>query len=159
MAFFHIIANFPSNRDYKGSLKMYNSSGKLVFGPVDALGRGTSSKENNNNHANWWLTYADTPTGTYSAKVTNPGSPESSFGPHKRVSMDPTSGNALIAKQNGRYGFMIHGGDAETNSNLPWYPLEPTLGCIRLSNSDQKKLIDTIETNDGTTGQVTVNNI
>ncbi|SFR17849.1 hypothetical protein [Desulfoscipio geothermicus] len=57
---FHIIANFPSDRDYKGSLKMYNSAGELVFGPVDALGRGTSCEENDWDHTKWWLTNADT---------------------------------------------------------------------------------------------------
>lgn len=158
---FHIIANFTSNRDYKGSLKMYDSNGNLVFGPVEALGRGTSCEENDWDHTKWWLTNADTPTGSYTAWIVGPGSPVSSYGPYERVSMDPISGNALIAEENGRYGFMIHGGDPETNTSATWYPLRPTYGCIRISNSNQAALIKKIKeiAGDNAVGKVTVNNI
>lgn len=154
---FHIIVNLPSNRDYKGSLKMYNSAGVLVFGPVDALGRGTSDANNDNDHTKWWMIDADTPTGDYSATKVGPGSPTSSYGPCDRISMDPISGNALTAKNDGRSGFMIHGGDPDTNSNDSWYPLRPTYGCIRISNTDQCNLMSHIAS--GAVGKVTVNNI
>lgn len=154
---YHIIVNLPSNRDYKGSLKMYDGTGSLVFGPVDALGRGTNKKTNGNDHTDWIKEDADTPTGVYAATVVGAGTPTSTYGSYKRVSMDPTSGNALKAKQNGRSGIMIHGGNLTTNRNATWYPLNPTYGCIRISNSDQKKLIDTIASAGGS-GKVTVNN-
>lgn len=51
------------------------------------------------------------PTGQYTAWIVGPGTPESSYGPYERVSMDPVSGNALTAEENGCSGFMIHGGD------------------------------------------------
>lgn len=156
---YHIIANFSSNRDHKGTLKMYDGNGNLVFGPVEALGRGTSYDDyNDGDHSKWWMQRADTPTGVYNASVTGPGSPESSYGPHKRINMDPVSGNALIAEQNGRSEFQIHGGDPETNSGATWYPLRPTYGCIRISNSNQNALINKIEEVGGA-GKVTVNNI
>lgn len=52
------------------------------------------------------------------------------------------SGNFLIAEKNGRSEIMIHGGSPATHLSLSWYPLRPTYGCIRLSNADQKALID-----------------
>jgi len=155
---YHIIANFSSNRNYKGTLKMYDGNGNLVFGPVEALGRGTSCEENDWDHTNWEMINADTPTGVYNAWVIGPGSPESSYGPYSRVAMDPVSGNALVAEQNGRSGFQIHGGTPETNSEATWYPLRPTYGCIRLSNSNQDALIKKIDEVGGS-GKVTVNNI
>ncbi len=60
---YHIIVNLPSNRDYKGTLKMYNGSGALVFGPVEALGRGSECPD----HTNWMETNGDTPIGEYNA--------------------------------------------------------------------------------------------
>ncbi|WP_372011522.1 L,D-transpeptidase family protein [Paenibacillus chitinolyticus] len=155
---YHIIANFSANRDNKGTLKMYDGSGALVFGPVEALGRGSNDPANNNNHANWKMTNADTPTGEYAASVIGAGTPTSSYSPYSRVNLDPTSGNALIAENNGRSGFMIHGGDASTDSSASWYPLRPTYGCIRLSNSNQNALINKIKSVGGS-GKLTVNNI
>jgi hypothetical protein len=155
---YHIIANFSADRDYKGVLKMYNGSGTLVFGPVEALGRGSNHADNDFDHSNWDMTNGDTPTGGYNASVVDAGTPSSSYGTNKRVLMDPTSGNALIAEDNGRTGIMIHGGDAATDSSATWYPLRPTYGCIRLSNANQATLISKIATAGGT-GIVTVNNI
>lgn len=155
---YHIIANFPSNRDYKGTLKMYNGAGSLVFGPVDALGRGSNDTNNNWDHTQWMLENSDTPTGEYSATVIAAGTPLSSYGPHKRVNMYATSGNALLAQNNGRSGIMVHGGDLTTATTATWYPLKPTHGCIRISNTNQEKLINQIAIAGGS-GKVTVNNV
>lgn len=35
--------------------------------------------------------------------------------------MDPVSGNALTAEENGCSGFTIHGGDPEANTDATWY--------------------------------------
>ncbi len=157
---YHIIANFTSNRDYKGTLKMYNSSGTLVFGPVDALGRGSNKPENGNDHTQWKKKYADVPTGEYETTVIDAGSPSSSYGPNKRVWLNPAlNGNAKIAEDAGRDELLIHGGDLTTDQSLTWYPLRPTLGCIRLSNPNQKDLIDAIVAAGGGTGIITINNL
>jgi hypothetical protein len=153
---YHIIANFPSNRDYKGTLKVYNDNGKLVFGPVEALGRGTNDPSNGNDHTNWRLKNSDIPTGVAKTVVYAKGSSDHSYGPYKRVWLNQAvSGNFLIAENNGRDEIMIHGGDPATSSSLTWYPLRPTYGCIRLSNSDQRELIQVLEQN-GSSGKVTI---
>ncbi len=139
---------------------MYNSSGVLVFGPVDALGRGSNATENGNDHTQWKKKYADIPTGEYETTVIAANTPESSYGPHKRVWLNPAiSGNAKIAETAGRDEILIHGGNLTTDTSLPWYPLRPTLGCIRLENSNQKKLIDAISALGGGTGYITINNV
>ncbi|MCL9662177.1 L,D-transpeptidase [Paenibacillus hunanensis] len=156
---YHIMASFPTNRDKKGTLKMYNNTGALVFGPVEALGRGSNDPANNNDHTNWRLKNADVPTGQYQTVVVDPGSSSYSFGPNKRVWFNKAlSGNAVTAESNGRSEIMIHGGDPATDSSLSWYPLRPTYGCIRLSNANQSALIAAIAKAGGGTGQVTISN-
>lgn len=156
---YHIIANFPSNRDYKGTLKVYDDSGKLVYGPKDALGRGSNDAANGKDHTNWKLKNADIPTGVANTIIHTVGGSVSSYGPHKRVWLNKAvSGNFLIAEKNGRSEIMIHGGDPATDTALTWYPLRPTMGCIRLSNDDQKGLIDVLVKN-GSSGKITINEV
>ncbi|TKH43879.1 L,D-transpeptidase [Paenibacillus sp. FSL R10-2782] len=156
---FHILANFPANRDYKGILKVYNDSGTLVFGPVEALGRGSNDEANGGDHTNWKRKNADIPTGVAKCKVYAKGSSEYSYGPYKRVWLnEAVSGNFLIAAQNGRDEIMIHGGDPAPSSSATWYPLRPTYGCIRLSNSNQKALIQILEAN-GSSGKITISEV
>lgn len=149
---YHIIVNLPAygNRDNKGTLKMYNGSGALVFGPVEALGRGDRTEQGDKNNANWRLTDADTPTGVYSASIAAKELPESSYGPHQRVRMTPVSGDIVTTT---RSGFLIHGGDAATSGT--WAPLRPTHGCIRISNNNVASLLAVIASTGGT-GKVTV---
>ncbi|ULO04785.1 L,D-transpeptidase [Paenibacillus sp. 19GGS1-52] len=154
---YHIMASFPTNRDNKGTLKMYNNGGVLVFGPVEALGRGSNDAANNYDHSNWNLKNSDVPTGVYETTELAAGTPNSSFGPHKRVWFNKAlSGNALIAQNNGRDEIMIHGGDAATESLRSWYPLRPTYGCIRLSNLNQATLMSAIAAAGGGVGKITI---
>ncbi|MFF2912412.1 L,D-transpeptidase [Paenibacillus sp. NPDC057934] len=157
---YHIMANFSSNRDNKGTLKMYNSAGTLVFGPVPALGRGSNDPANGNDHTQWKKKNSDVPTGEYETSVIAANTPASSYGPYKRVWLNPAlSGNAKIAEDAGRDEILIHGGDLTTDSSLTWYPLRPTYGCIRLENSNQKALIDAITNAGGGKGKITIANI
>ena len=55
------------------------------------------------------------------------------------IQIDPTSGEALLAKQNGRTGFLVHGGDPG-GSQL----LRRTNGCIRMMNTELADLINEI---------------
>jgi lipoprotein-anchoring transpeptidase ErfK/SrfK len=58
------------------------------------------------------------------------------FGPNPFIVLDPTSGPALRAKQNGRHGLLIHGGDLNAQGKL-----RPTFGCVRVFNKDMKDLL------------------
>ncbi|AIQ15515.1 hypothetical protein H70357_01480 [Paenibacillus sp. FSL H7-0357] len=150
---YHIRVNLNANRTKLGSLKMYNDSGALVFGPVQALGRSEYGYS-------WSQTDGHTPTGVYSAAISKEPMPQTvknkrSYGPSKYIIMDPVSGNALIAEQNGRSGLWIHGGDP-ADTGAPSYPLRPTHGCVRLSNEDQHSLIYVLSTLGGGTGKVTI---
>lgn len=152
---FHIIAHFPFNRDYKGTIKMYSHQGTLIYGPVVALGRGSNNPlTNDNNHSNWKMKNSDIPTGDYTASLIE-AKPGLIFGPEQRIYLEPIAGNALIAKLNGRTGFMIHGGEAERNTTYKWYPLKATNGCIRISDKDQKNLVKLVN-NLGSEGKLSV---
>jgi lipoprotein-anchoring transpeptidase ErfK/SrfK len=84
--------------------------------------------------------FGDIPTGEYTGYVTVPGKPERSYGPYRRIALDPITGDAFEAKRNGRYGLMIHGGDLSSKGAL-----RPTHGCLRLSNADMLELLRLID--------------
>lgn len=136
--------NLPENRDYKGTLKMY-ANGSLVR-TFDCLGRGSECPD----HTEWWNTNGDTPIGSYDGTLVGPSDEEDygSYGPYRRISLDPIGGHALEAEEAGRTGFMIHGGDPATSGT--WKPLRPTHGCIRVSNSDQQTIAELVSTYGGT---------
>lgn len=152
---YHIMVNLYADRKQLGTLKMYNDSGALVFGPKQALGRSEYD-------TNWSQINGNTPTGVYTATIAGPMSQTTAnirtYGPSKYIAMDPVSGNALIAKQNGRTGLWIHGG-AAADAGATSYPLRPTHGCVRLSNDDQASLIYVLSTLGGGTGKVTITEI
>ncbi|WP_234531909.1 L,D-transpeptidase family protein [Paenibacillus pseudetheri] len=127
---------------------MYNDSGALVFGPKQTLGRSEYGY-------NWSQINGHTPTGVYSATISGAPMDQTegnirSYGPSKYVIMDPISGNALTAEQNGRTGLWIHGG-AAADAGAISYPLRPTHGCVRLSDNDQASLIYVLSTLGGGT--------
>ena len=50
------------------------------------------------------------------------------------------TGVSGVIVESGRSGIWIHGGDPSTDPSATWYPLRPTYGCVRISNSDQNSL-------------------
>lgn len=131
-----IIVDLPQNRNYKGSLSLYHANGALqktceCLGLAESNGPMTQSEGN-------------TPTGTYRGEL-YPKHPtnEYSYGPYRRINMVGVSG---IAKTSGRTEIMIHGGAPATNTSLPGYPLRCTHGCIRVTNDNQKALVDLVDT-------------
>lgn len=145
MMTYRISALFPKDRNKQGTLELYDSTETLILGPIPALGRGSNLPENGGDHTQWKLQKADTPTGEYQTTIIDASSDVSTYGPYQRVMLFPAiMGNAKIAEDNGRKDIMIHGGDPETDSKKEWYPLKATYGCIRVSNEDQKKLIEAI---------------
>lgn len=125
--------SLPVNRNYKGTLTLYDASGNAVRS-FECLGRSASN-------ASMYTTNGNTPTGSYSGYLAGPSSNTYSYGPYKYINMTGTAG---VIIDSGRSGIWIHGGDPETNSSLSWYPLRPTNGCVRVSNANQKYLQDTI---------------
>ena len=121
----------PEDRDYKGTLVLYAADGSLLH-DCECLGRSVSGDS-------MYVYYGNTPTGTYTGFLDTDTywEPESSYGPGRVVQMTGVSG-AIIESE--RDGIWIHGGDPETNTSLPWYPLRPTYGCVRVSNDDQATL-------------------
>lgn len=127
---------------------MYNSGGSLVFGPVEALGRSEYDYSPTE-------IYGNTPTGEYTAKLAPPRTDTAAhrrtYGMHGIVEMDPISGQALVAKNNGRTGLWIHGGAPSSTGGL-----RPTHGCVRLSEDSQEGLVQAIKQAGGS-GKVTIN--
>ena len=141
-----IDVTFPDNRDFTGKLSLRDETGKVIAGPFFAYGRsdGATAAKHGNPSRNSLLKYGNTPTGDYRVPVivntgagTNYGS--RSYGPHEALVLEPTGGQALESKINGRTGLMIHGGDPGANGRL-----RATHGCVRLSNDDMRKLLDAI---------------
>ena len=130
-----IIVNLPINRNYKGTLALYHANGALQMS-CKCLGLAEYNKA-------MTLENGNTPTGTYSGEICGASSNTYSYGPYRRISMVGKSG---LAKTTGRTGIMIHGGDPAKDTSLPGYPLRCTHGCIRVTNSDQKSLIDLVDT-------------
>lgn len=153
---YHIIANLGENRDNPGTLKVYNREGRLVFGPVLALGRGSNLPTNNNDHTNQLMRNADTPSGTARCRVIRKGASADSFGPYQRVHLyKGLSGNFLEAEKRGRSEILIHGGKQRSTRKNSWYPLHPTHGCIRIEDVNQKILIEALK-ECGPEGKITI---
>jgi hypothetical protein len=154
-----ITVDLPSNRDYKGTLKVYSPSGSLVYS-CEALGRGMEGPANGYDHTAWWKPNADTPTGKWTGTLI-PASPAYlSYGLYERISLTSIPGQRghadIATNLFGRHDFMIHGGVPETNTAATWYPLRPTYGSIRVSNSAQASIANWVKTFGGT-GTVTIN--
>lgn len=153
---YHIIANLGVNRNNPGTLKVYRSDGKLVFGPVLALGRGSNLPTNKNDHTNQLMRNADTPSGVAKCRVIGKGASVDAFGPHERVHLyQGIEGNFLEAEKAGRSEILIHGGKMKSTRKQSWYPLHPTHGCIRLENDRMGELIKTLKAC-GPNGKITI---
>lgn len=153
---YHIIANLGMDRNKPGTLKVYDKQGRLVMQPVPALGRGTNHQQNGYDHTQQLKRNADTPSGVSRTQIIGRGSATDSFGPHERVHLySAISGNFLKAEKAGRREILIHGGKQKSTPKNTWYPLHPTYGCIRLSNTDMGELIRTLKSL-GKKGKITI---
>jgi lipoprotein-anchoring transpeptidase ErfK/SrfK len=141
-----IRVRLPPNRNHPGWMEVeVNGIPRARF---SVLGRGSSTvggTPTGNPTRNPFEYAGDTPTGDYRGadlESTPPGAKNvSSFGPWGRVRLTAVAGDALWAQDVfGRRGLMIHGGDP---GRFDGY--RPTLGCLRLSNGDMRRLIGLIE--------------
>lgn len=141
-----INVRLPVKRTFLGILTLTDSAGDVAAGPFPALGKADdgTAKEKGNATASPTLPFGDTPSGSYRfVLIMETGDTTKhtaySYGPHGAIVMDPLSGDALTAKQNGRKGLLIHGGAPSKKGGL-----RRTNGCIRLSNADMKSLLDAV---------------
>lgn len=119
------------NRDNLGVvLQLWKPDGSMDWTTNTVLGRSASGDSP-------MVTNGNTPTGDYSGYLYGPMSNTYSYGPYKVVYMDGVSGDIVTS---GRSGIWIHGGDPSSDTSATWYPLRPTYGCVRISNSDQSTL-------------------
>lgn len=117
----------PVDRDYKGRLYLYWANGSLSS-VADCLGKSVWNTPST-------VTYGDTPTGQYTGNLGGPDSNTAAYGPYKYIAMVGVSGQIITS---GRNGIWIHGGrEGVSGTDDPWYPLYPTEGCVRISNSKQ----------------------
>ena len=127
--YWKIGVSLPTNRSYKGYLNLYNASGtSLISG--ECLGKSIYGY-------NMYTTNGDTPTGEYTGYLDGPYN-STSYGIYKVINMTGRSG---VIVESGRSGIWIHGGRVGVSTpSDPWYPLYPTYGCVRVSQSLQYDL-------------------
>lgn len=141
--------SLPNNRLNTGTVELVDpTTGLRVFGPVPALGRAArdTAKKKNNPDGISTLPYGDTPSGGYRipyvlASGAGTNHPADTYGSAGVIVLDPVSGDALTAENNGRTGLLIHAGrQVSSPTPLPGH-LRPTNGCIRMLEGDLAGLI------------------
>jgi hypothetical protein len=145
----------PNDRTKTGTLTLVDANtGLPLFGPVPVLGRAArnTATAHGNPSGDPLLPFGDTPTGTYNVpnivrNGTGTTRPTIQYGESGSIVLDPTSGNALTAKNNGRTGLLIHAGRHANSSVVAPSALKPTNGCIRMRDWDLQQLIDAIQAN------------
>lgn len=130
----------PRDRSSLGTLQAFNDDGEPVVGPVKCLGKAdnAAAKLHGNPDRISIKPFGDTPTGEYRVAqlISHSGETEiHTYGTYPSILLDPLAGDALTAKQNGRLGLMIHGGDAGPSGRL-----RPTYGCIRVAELSERNL-------------------
>lgn len=134
---------FPVNRDRCGELKLLDEQGRTVCGPFPVAGRASdvTARNNGNPTRNPLFRYGDTPVGSYRVQSLLKSGPRTNFpasqwGPNGVVVIEPVDGEAAIAEANGRFRFLITGGDLSNDGGLV-----STAGGLRLSNRHMRALV------------------
>ena len=138
-----ILIEICDDRDLCGSLCLFTSDGKLLFGPVPVAARASSelAAAHGNPKRNPCFRYGDPPTGRYrlighrreSAGMHLPA-PE--YGRAGVLLLAPVAGEAALAEANGRYTICISGGRSSRTGRL-----RPTAGGFRLADADMRTLL------------------
>jgi hypothetical protein len=130
----HLNVLLARNRNKQGWLRVERDGQPVAEFRV--LGRGSRGPGNTA-----FLEHGNTPTGAYQGTFeATDGWDQSKYGPWGAVRLTPTSGDALLAQDVfGRRGLLVHGGHLASSG--PWKgSLMPTLGCLRLLDSDVLRL-------------------
>jgi len=138
-----LIVELLHDRRHCGGISLINAAGRKICGPFPVAARSSDNLAiaNGNPQRDPLLRFGDTPTGRYvirrfakSGKGTK--FPASRFGPHGLIVMEPVSGDAACADANGRFHFLIIGGDLSPDRKL-----RSTAGSLRLRNDHMRSLI------------------
>jgi hypothetical protein len=138
-----LIVELSPNRDRCGGISLIDENGRKVRGPFPVAARSSDNiaLTNGNPQRDTLLRFGDTPTGGYLVRrILKSGSgtkfPTSRFGPHGLIVMEPVAGDAACADANGRFHFLIIGGDLSSDRKL-----RSTAGSLRLRNDHLRSLI------------------
>lgn len=123
-----IESKLPLDRTREGDIYLDGTLLGRARGKADnqrAIDKGNASRDPK-------LPFGDHPSGTYRVTEVRTCTPAEahSYGPFKLV-LDPVSGDALAAKQNGRTDLEAHGGDPQADG----VSLRATYGCLRVANN------------------------
>ncbi|TPK60446.1 hypothetical protein FJ930_28635 [Mesorhizobium sp. B2-4-15] len=131
-----LIVELTGNRDVCGRLTLLDDAGKPVCGPFATAARSSDvlAAANGNRQRASLQRYGDTPTGRYVVRhlfksSKRNGFPPSWFGPNGIIVIEGISGNAALAEANGRFHFLICGGELSPNGEL-----RSTAGGLRIEN-------------------------
>lgn len=136
-----LYAMLPPNREAEGVIWGVED-GRVVFGPERSRGEAdnTGAFKAGNVQEDPTRAFGDHPYGTYRiTDVVRDPAPARSYGP-AFLKLAPVSGQAWEARQNGRTGLGIHGGDPGPNDTL-----RPTFGCLRVTNEVAERLAGLVE--------------
>ncbi len=138
-----LLVDFGPDRDCCGTLTLLNERGGRICGPFPVAGRSSDAlaAANKNSARNPLFRYGDTPTGSYALRrILSSGrnTPFASdeFGPHGIAVIEGISGDAACAEANGRFHFLIAGGQLSRKGRL-----RSTAGGLRIKDEHMRVLV------------------
>src|SRR5882757_9521558 len=141
-----LLVQLDPDRTKIGAISLIDKFGVTVQF-LSALGKAsrTDATAHGNPTCSTVVVFGDTPLGEYNITGIEDtsgftGKKLASYGNKGRIRLDPTAGDALLAKMNGRTGLLIHG----KGKDNAFTRLIVTNGCVRMLNSEIKVLIDSM---------------
>lgn len=124
-----IHVELPRDRTKTGALWVLSDNGETLYGPRRCRGKADNAEAASHGNPSRDPTrpFGDHPSGAYRVVLIEDGKlPAHSYG-HHFLLLDPTAGDALVAKRNGREGLALHDGDLNPDGSL-----RATEGCLRV---------------------------
>ena len=140
-----INVKLPLDRWKQGTIEVRDENGIVVCGVFSCYGKADNKEAAAHNNPNRYTTfsYGDHPYGKYKIiAIEKDKIPAHTYGSYF-ILIDPTDGDALVGKNNGRVGLAIHGGDLGEKGIL-----RATNGCLRVTNKDITQIVSHIKIGD-----------
>jgi hypothetical protein len=142
-----VVVTLSSERDRCGQIELAGNAGEHLCGPFVVAGRSSNllAATHQNPQRLGILPYGDTPTGNFVIRTrlqTGQGTPlaKYDYGPWGALVLEGITGDAAIADANGRFTFLLHGGDLSSDGLL-----RSTAGALRMRNADLRALLRAVE--------------